>query len=135
MQSSLLFSEVLSVLIPPSLSLFNLVSVKEHSTYIEFRLEDPADVIPEALSSSKNVVLDGFCNPIELQSFLLKSKPVYFKIYRRRWKESGSTQHYSHSYDLHPEGVKATHEFATFLKDEVGQSLREYNSLWGFPTR
>jgi len=134
MSDSVLLSHVLSVLIPESLSVFHLVSVKEYPTYIELRLEDSADIIPIALQSCKDVVLDGFTNPLELQSFPLKGKPVYFKIYRHRWKESGSSQPYSHQYDLHPEGVKATHEFAAFLKDEVRQTLGEYNSLWGFPT-
>jgi len=133
MSDSLLLSHVLSVLIPESLLSFNLVSVKEHSHYIELRLEDSVDKIPKELAESQSVVLDGFANPIELQSFPLKGKPVYFKIYRRRWKESGSKEHYSHSYDLHPDGVKATHEFASFLKDEVRQTLGEYNALWGFP--
>jgi hypothetical protein len=134
MSVSTLLSHVLSVLIPESLSCFHLVSVKEHATYIELRLEDSADSIPLELLHRPSIVLDGFCNPIELQSFPLKGKPVYFKVYRRRWKESGGKEHYSHHYDLHPEGVKATHEFASFLKDEVRQTLWEYNVLWGFPT-
>ena len=135
MSNSLLLSDVLSVLVPESLSVFHLVSVQEHASYIEFRLEDSSELIPLALQESTKVVLDGFNNPVELQSFPLKGKPVYFKIYRHRWKESGSNEHYSHSYDLHPQGVKATHEFASFLKEEVGQTLGEYNALWGFPTR
>ncbi|MDR0206262.1 MAG: hypothetical protein LBI45_03260 [Bacteroidales bacterium] len=135
MSDSVLLSHVLSVLIPESLSFFHLVSVSENPTYIELRLEDSVDVIPSELQHIKTVVLDGFTNPIELQSFPLKGKPVYFKIYRHRWKESGSNQHYSHSYDLHYEGVKATREFASFLKDEVGQTLGEYNAFWGFPSR
>jgi hypothetical protein len=133
MSDSVLLSHVLSVLIPESLSFFTLVSVKEYPTYIELRLEDSVEVVPPSLQHSSSVVLDGFTNPVELQSFPLKGKPVYFKLYRHRWKESGSNQHYSHGYDLHPEGVKATHEFAAFLKDEVRQTLGEYNALWGFP--
>ena len=126
-------SQVLSVLIPESLRAFHLVSVAEHPTHIELRLEDSAEDIPLELKDCTDVVLDGFTNPLELQSFPLKDKPVYFKIYRRRWRQSGSKQHYSHRYDLHPEGVKATHEFASFLKGEVGQTLGEYNAFWGFP--
>jgi hypothetical protein len=38
----------------------------------------------------------------------------------------GSNQHYSNRYDLHPEGVKATHEFASFLKGEIGCTPDEY---------
>lgn len=133
MTENVLLSDVVSVLIPESLSLFHLVSVKEYPNYIVFRLEDSPDAIPDALKQCKCVVLDGFTNSIELQSFPLKGKPVYFEINRHRWKESGNNQHYSNSYDLHPQGVKATHEFASFLKDEVGQTLGEYNSFWGFP--
>jgi hypothetical protein len=132
MSSSQLLSQVLSVLIPESLSIFRLVCVNEYPSHIELRLEDSADNIPAELQDCSNVVLDGFCNPIELQSFPLKDKPVYFKVYRRRWKISGSKKHYSHHYNLHPEEVKATHEFASFLKEEVGQTLGEYNALWGF---
>jgi hypothetical protein len=73
-----------------------------------------------------NIVLDGFCNPVELLHYSIQDKPLYLKIYRRRWKESGSTQHYSNRYDLHPEGVKATHCFASFLKEEVGLTPDEY---------
>ncbi|MDR2910559.1 MAG: hypothetical protein LBV47_04225 [Bacteroidales bacterium] len=65
-------------------------------------------------------MLDGFCNPVELLHYSIQDKPLYFKIYRRRWKQSGTTRHYSNHYDLHPGGVKATHRFASFLKDEVG---------------
>jgi hypothetical protein len=134
MSDSTLLSHVLSVLIPESLSIFHLVSVKEYSDYIELRLEDSADVIPASIQSSTSIVKDGFTNPLELQSFPLKGKPVYFKIYRHRWKAAGDSSPHSHQYDLHPEGVKATQEFAAFLKDEVGQTLGEYNALWGFPT-
>jgi len=66
-----------------------------------------------------SVVLDGFCNPLELQTFPLNDKPVYFKIYRRRWKVSDDNKHHSNRYDLHPSGVKATFEFANFLKEEL----------------
>jgi hypothetical protein len=53
--------------------------------------------------------------PVEIyEHFSVKGKPLYLKICRRRWKESGESTHYSNSYELHPEGVKATHEFASF---------------------
>ena len=40
------------------------------------------------------------------------------KFYRRRWKLSCSDQHYSNRYDFHMKEMKATHEFASFLKGE-----------------
>jgi hypothetical protein len=133
MSDSILLSQVLSVLIPESLSSFQLVSVKEYLGYIELRLEESIDNIPSELQNCPDVVLDGFCNPVELQSFPLKDKPVYFKVYRRRWKVCGSSEGCNNHQELHPKGVKATHEFASFLKEEVRQTLGEYNALWGFP--
>ena len=53
---------------------------------------------------------------LELLHFSVKGKSLYLKLYRRRWKGSCNNQHYSNRYDFHPEGVKATHEFASFLK-------------------
>jgi hypothetical protein len=74
------------------------------------------------------IVLDGFCNPLELQSFPLKGKPVYLKLYRRRWKHKGGDKHYSNSYNFNPDGVKATKEFASFLKAAFGQTPDQYNA-------
>jgi len=58
-----LFSNVLSVVVPESLSSFKLVSVEELPTYISFRLEDSVEKVPIALKNSAHVVLDVFCNP------------------------------------------------------------------------
>jgi hypothetical protein len=79
----------------------------------------------------ENTVLDGFCNPVELLHYSIRDRPLYLKIYRRRRKESGSNKHYGNHYDLHPEGVKATHRFASFLKDEAGLAPDGY--LRDFP--
>ena len=132
MATESILNSILSVIVPPSLSSFSLAEVKEYRNRIEFRMEEEETNIPKCLQWKSNVVLDGFCNSIELQGFPLKEKPVFCKVYRRRWKLSGDNQHFSNEYELHQEGVKATQEFATFLKEEVGLSLREYNTLWGF---
>ena len=122
-----LFQELLSSLLPLEIyQHFNFVSLADHPYGVEFRLEEDACLIPSEIPMSASVVLDGFCNPLELLHFSFKGKPLYLKLYRRRWKESGSTKHYSNHYDLHPEGVKATHEFAAFLKGEVGYTPDEY---------
>jgi len=106
--------------------------VSESPSCIVLRLDESSNNIPTALKDNPNVVLDGFCNPLELQTFPLNDKPVYFKIYRRRWKVSGDKKHLSNRHDLHPSGIKATFEFANFLKEELGQTLDEYNSCWRF---
>ena len=129
-----LLNELLSALLPEEIYLhFDLVSVQEHINRIELRLEERSELVPTALSDEEKIVLDGFCNPIELLNFPLRDKPTYLKIYRRRWKYSGTDKHHSNSYDLHPDGVKATHSFASFLKDEVRLTPDEYlRSFFGF---
>ena len=105
---------------------FVVVSLTEKHHGIEMRLEERSALVPLEIKDSPSVVLNGFCNPIELLHFSIKGKPLYLKLYRRRWKESGSKVDYSNHYDFHPEGVKATHEFASFLKGEAGCTADEY---------
>jgi hypothetical protein len=108
---------------------FEVVSLSEESHGYRMRLDEYAELLPAALHQESSVVLDGFCHPIELLHFSIKGKPLYLKLYRRRWKVSCSNTHYSNHYDLHPEGVKATHEFASFLKGEAGCTADQYVSF------
>ena len=129
METTTVLQSLFNVLFPSEISNhFEIKRVKEYSDLIEIRMEELPELFPESMSSIEEIVLDGFCNPIELQSFPLKVKPVYLKLYRRRWKGKGEVVHYTNSYDIHPEGVKATKEFAAFLKEAFGQSPGQYNS-------
>ena len=129
METIVVSQTLANLLFPSEISLhFEASMVKEYPDRIEIRMEELRELIPEKLSSKEEVVLDGFCNPIELQSFPLKGKPVYLKLYRRRWKEKGGSKHFSNVYDLHADGVKATKDFASFLKEAFGQSPDQYNS-------
>jgi len=122
-----LLHELVSSLLPAEIyQHFNLVSIAEKPHGVELRLEELPELLPVELTNTCSVVLAGFCNPLELLHFSLKGKPLYLKLYRRRWKESGSRNHYSNHYDLHPEGAKVTHEFASFLKGEAGCTADEY---------
>ena len=106
---------------------FEAVSINKKVYGYEMILEEYSKFVPsELLVDVSSTVLDGFCNPIELLHFSIKGKPLYLKLFRRRWKLSGSNIHYSNRYSLHPEGVKATHEFASFLKGEAGCTADEY---------
>ncbi len=119
--SSVLFSKEIS-------QHFELDEVQEKKEYIMLLLNEYSELLPPGLKQAKEVVLDGFCNPIELQTFPLKGKPVYLKLFRRKWKEAGKDQSYWNTYDLNPEGVKATKEFAAFLKAAYGLTPEQYNS-------
>lgn len=128
MESQEVLQSLFNVLFPEVITLhFEITSVKELKDRIEIRMEELAELVPKSLESVTDIVLDGFCNPLELQSFPLKGKPVYLNLYRRRWKQKGRKEHFSNSYTIHPEGVKATKEFAYFLKEAFGYTPDQYN--------
>lgn len=113
-------NQVLSLIIPEDiLTCFELSDVRESVDAIELELRERKDLIPDALKGL-DVVLDGFCNPLELQSFPLKGKATFIKLYRRRWKQRGTSQHESNQYDFADSGTKATRMFGAFLKGAFG---------------
>ena len=129
MESQDIIKSLLEVFFPKEIMLhFEITKVEDKSGYIRVRFEELPELVPTTMDMSQEIVLDGFCNPIELQSFPLKGKPVYLHLYRRRWKYKGGKSHYSNSYDFNPNGVKATKEFASFLKAAFGQTPDQYNT-------
>lgn len=128
MESLETIRSLLGVFFPDEISThFEIKEVIEKSSYIQIVFEELPELVPEHMDKPTEIVLDGFCNPLELQTFPLKGKPVYLKLYRRRWKYKGEKVHYSNSYKFNDEGVKATKEFGTFLKGAFGQTPDQYN--------
>lgn len=118
--------EILSLLVPEEiLESFEYVEKNENAHSIELILEEKKELIPEELKE-KDVVLDGYCNPLSILSFPVKSKPTYLVLKRRRWKMRGGGKHYSNTYGYNHPGVKATKEFAAFLKEVHGHTPDEY---------
>ena len=126
-----LYKELLSLIVPKEITQdFELKEIIEKATMITLYFEELPDRIPKELQG-KEVVMDGFINQLELQTFPLKDKTVHIAIRRRRWKAKGEiNQNYSNNYDLHLEGMKTTKEFGAFLKEELGLQPDEYNKLW-----
>jgi hypothetical protein len=111
-----LMKELLRIHVPESyLSFFELASVNNKKDSWELTLVERQDLIPRSLEG-KDVVLDGFCNPISILTHTILSKKMYLVIKRRRWKARGCTEHFSNSYELHEKGMKITAEYAAFLK-------------------
>lgn len=88
---------------------------KRHSNWV-IELREKSDRIPKVLTN-ENVVLDGFCDPIEMLSHGFSAGPVYLKLYRRRFKKSTEDKHYSNDYDLTLKGMKLVPELGIFLKE------------------
>ena len=114
-----LFETVSRMLVPNSiLENFEIYGAQEFSTCWVIELREKEDRIPLELKDSLEVVFDGYCNPIETLSHSFVCKPVYLKVYRRRYKRSGEDQHYSNTYDLTLKGLKMVAELGFFLKDK-----------------
>lgn len=111
--------EVLKILIPEEyLKDFEPNSVENKPAEWVIELVEKADRIPPALIG-KEAVLDGYNNEIDILTHAFSLKKIYLRLIRRRWKEKGTSKHYSNEYDLHIPGMKTTREFRDFLK-EIG---------------
>jgi hypothetical protein len=114
-----LAEEVYKVLIPSEyLNDFEVNHIENKPEEWIIELVEKEDRIPKALAG-KEVVLDGYNNEIDILTHAFSLKKIYLRLIRRRWKEKGSTKHYSNEYDLHIPGMKTTREFRDFLK-EIG---------------
>ena len=81
-------------------------------------LVEKEDRIPAALAG-KEAVLDGYNNEIDNLMHTFSLKKIYLRLTRRRWKEKGTTKHYSNEYNLQILGMKTKKESRDFLK-EIG---------------
>jgi hypothetical protein len=97
---------------------FDVVDVIERKESWLIELVEKEDRIPSTLKGIDEVVLDGFCNPLEMMSHSFSGKPIYLRVIRRRWKRAGTHEHESNEYDLTLKGVKLVPELGIFLKDE-----------------
>jgi len=98
------------------LEFFEVHAVKELNNEWQIILHEKEHLIPDKLKDKPDVVLDGFCNPLQLLSHCFTLKPVYLVKKRRRWKQAGTDTHYSNEYTLTKDPSKLTPDMAGFLK-------------------
>ena len=112
--------ETVSRMLVPShiLEDFEIYGANESPTCWTIELREKEARIPVELQDCPEVVFDGYCNPIETLSHSFVCKPIYLKVYRRRYKRAGEDTHYSNSYDLTLKGVKMVPELGLFLKEK-----------------
>jgi hypothetical protein len=110
----------LSKMIVPEFVLenFEVSNIKELTNEWVVELEEKQDKIPLSLSEYQDVVMDGFCHSIDVLSHSFSLKPVILRVYRRRWKRSGTDKHYSNTYELTIKGLKMVPGLGLFLKEE-----------------
>jgi hypothetical protein len=97
---------------------FEITDTKELKDHWIIELHEKEERIPPELEGKKDIVFDGYCNPIDALSYSFVLKPVYLRIFRRRWKQSNTDVHYSNTYDFTLKGVKMVPELGIFLKEE-----------------
>lgn len=114
-----LFSSISKMLVPENiLDNFDIYGATQYKDYWEIEMREKEDLFSEGLKGNPLVVSDGYCNPIQAISHSFSTKPVYLKIYRRRWKESNTEKHYYNEYDFTLKGMKIVPELGIFLKEE-----------------
>jgi hypothetical protein len=114
-----LFTSLSKMIVPEFiLQDFEVSNIKELKSEWVVELEEKQDRVPEALREFEDIVLDGFCHSIDVLSHSFSLKPVYLRVYRRRWKRSGTDKHYNNTYDLTIKGLKMVPELGIFLKEE-----------------
>lgn len=115
--------ELIQLLVPDYiLEHFEYEKLEEISGVIRVYLIEKQDPnhYPKSIIGKGERSLNGFMNPLELQTFPTKGKEVFLLLKRRRWKLKGDHKSYFNSYDFHEPGMKATKEFGAFLK-EIGR--------------
>ena len=117
--SETLLTTLSRMLVPEHILLdFDIYGAKESNSCWVIELREKEGLIPTELKEYDDIVFDGYTNPLETLSHSFVCKPVYLKLYRRRYKRSSSNVHYSNSYDLTLKGVKMVPELGLFLKEE-----------------
>jgi hypothetical protein len=97
---------------------FEVWGAEEYPDRWEIEMREKDGRIPAELSAYKDVVLDGYTNPLCTLSHSFVCKPIYLRLYRRRYKRTNSDEHFSNEYDVTLKGVKMVPELGFFLKDE-----------------
>ena len=118
MEKSELQSQLYDLLLPVEiLDSFEIVKIKKSEEIVEIELIEK-ELIPSELIG-KQAVLNGYMNPIELQSYPIQGRRCYLKLKRRRWKAQGTrdSTNCHNEYDFAAEGTKATKMFGAFLKE------------------
>ena len=101
---------------------FEFEHLEELSGVIRLHLVEKKDPnhFPKAIIGKGKRSLNGFMNPLELQTFPTQGKEVFLMLKRRRWKLAENKESYYNKYDFCKKGMKSTKEFGAFLK-EIGR--------------
>jgi len=113
-----LFFTVSNMLVPSHiLDYFEIWGANEYPDRWVIEMREKEGFIPPELSCFEDVVFDGYCNPLDTLSHSFVCKPIYLRLYRRRYKRSNENEHFSNDYDVTLKGLKMVPELGFFLKE------------------
>jgi hypothetical protein len=111
---------LLKYLLPQELfQYFDLIEIKEGGNNVLLLQLDEKSLKPSA-HSDKELVSNGFDEPIRIQDFPLRDRAVYFIVRRRKWKDKRTGKIYTTQWDLTANGTSYSRGFAAFLKELLG---------------
>lgn len=99
---------------------FDFKEIKEGDNKSLLLHLDEKPIKPEE-HSDKELVSNGFDEPIRIQDFPIRDKAVFFLVRRRKWKDKNTGKVYSKNWNLTANSTSYTKEFAAFLKGLFGQ--------------
>ena len=124
-----LFLTVSTMLVPSHiLEHFEIWDAKEYKERWVIEMWEKEGKISQELQTYEDVVFDGYCNPIEALSHSFVCKPIYLRLYRRRYKRSNQDTHFSNEYDVTLKGVRMVPELGFFLKEEDRRTTDKHHS-------
>ena len=98
---------------------FELIEIREESENVLLLQFDEKSLKPSE-HMDKELVSNGFDEPVRIQDFPLRDKAVYFMVRRRKWKDKQTGKIYTTQWDLTANGTSYSKEFAAFLKELLG---------------
>lgn len=111
---------ILPYLLPREiLEYFDLKEISEiDSNQLQLHLDEKKISPPD--HPTKELISNGFDEPVRIQDFPLRNKAVFFIVRRRKWKDKSTGKIYSRTWDLTANGTSYSKEFAAFLKELFG---------------
>jgi hypothetical protein len=111
---------LLQYLLPKEISeYFDFKEIIEKEDKLHLYLDEKPLKPPE--HHDKDLIANGFDEPVSIQDFPIRNKSAYFIVRRRKWKDKQTGKIYSKQWDLTAKGSSYSKDFAAFLKGLFGQ--------------
>lgn len=106
----------LGMLIPKEhVESFDIENIVKKKKEIIVKLNEKKEKIPES-TKGKHVALNGYDSSVEVLVGHMNGRGIFVRYRCRKWLGQENKETHRNQYEFHPKGLKASHEFANFLK-------------------